>query len=94
MAQYTLKNLEASGMNKVFDGVDTSGLPDQLVHPSLSHNTKGGRLPEVGNKQVGNLNDLDDVFVRMLDHNSHGKDILFTKSDIKTAHHGDPSGDY
>ena len=94
MAKYTLKDLEASGMNKVFDGVDTSGLPDQLVHPSLSHDTKGGRPPEVGNKNIGHLNDLDDVFVRMLDHNSHGKDILFTKSDIKTVHHVDPSGDY
>ena len=87
LAQYTLKDLEASGMNKVFDGVDTSGLPDQLVHPRESHNTDGGNVQEVKNKNSAHLNDLDDVFVRMLDHNTHGKDTPFTK-------HFDHSGDY
>eukprot|EP00944_MAST-04C_sp_MAST-4C-sp1_P007152 g7152.t1 len=87
LAEYSLKDLEASGMNKVFDGVDTSGLPDQLVHPRESHNTDGGNVQEVKNKNSAHLNDLDDVFVRMLDHNTHGKDTPFTK-------HFDHSGDY
>ena len=50
LAEYSLKDLEASGMNKVFDGVDTSRLPDQLVHPRESHNTDGGNVQEVKNK--------------------------------------------
>ena len=87
LAEYTLKDLEASGMNKVFDGVDTSGLPDQLIHPRESQNTNGGSVQEVERKNSRHLNDLDDVFVRMLDHNTHGKDKPFTKIDIATSYH-------
>ena len=71
---YTLKDLEASGMNKAFDGVDTSGLPDELVDK-----VKLGRGATQDAKNKNMLSTLDNMFMKMLDHNSHGKDMTLSE---------------
>ena len=81
---YTLKDLEASGMNKAFDGVDTTGLPDELVDQ-----LKSGKQSNKIKKNQGHLSDLDNVFVKMLDHNSHGKNKFFVPDNTSKKKGGD-----
>ena len=81
---YTLKDLEASGMNKAFDGVDTTGLPDELVDQ-----LKSGKQSNKIKKNQGHLSDLDNVFVKMLDHNSHGKNKFFVPDNTSKKKEGD-----
>ena len=73
---YTLKDLEASGMNKAFEDVDTSGLPDELVD-QIKAGKSAKRNLSSNNKSGRHLSDLDSMFVKMLDHNSHHKENFF-----------------
>jgi hypothetical protein len=89
---YTLKDLEASGMNKAFEDVDTSGLPDELVD-QIKAGKSAKRNLSSNNKSGRHLSDLDSMFVKMLDHNSHHKEKFSIPDKVSSKKKSD-DGDY